>query len=196
MNTRIHLLAMSSLMLVTAIATPAMAQKTSSGSAASNQPKKGAPAKNFHLPAVAGELSGDVELSKVNADGPVVIVVLRGYPGYQCPACTAQVADLVKHADQFAAKNARVLLVYPGSKSQLGAHADEFLHGTELPKPMTFLLDPGYTFTNAYGLRWDAANETAYPSTIVVDKSGKISFVKISDSHRGRVNADDVLAAL
>lgn len=198
MNRHVLLLAVSLLMLATTPATSAFAQPPSVDAVATayKQLAEGEPAKDFRLTAVAGELSGDVELSKVNADGPVVIVVLRGYPGSHCPACTAQVADLVKHADQFAAKGVRVLLVYPGAQSQLGNHSDEFLQGTKLPSPLTFLLDPGYEFTNAYGLRWDAPNETAYPATIVVDKAGKISFVNISDSHRGRVKAEDVLAAL
>lgn len=202
MNRHIQLIAASSLMLAT-FATSAMAEQPAADAvaAAKIQLKEGNLAKDFRLTAVAGELSGDVELSEVNADGRVVIVVLRGYPGSQCPACTAQVADLVKHADEFTAKGIHVLLVYPGAKSQLGQRADEFLHGTELPstelpKPLTFLLDPGFQFTNAYGLRWDAPNETAYPTTIVVDKDGKISFVNISDSHRGRVKAEDVLSAL
>ncbi len=157
---------------------------------------KGQTAKDFQLHAVGGELSGKVRLSEVNQDGQVVVVVLRGFPGSQCPACTAQVGDFVNNAEKFAAQNVRVLLVYPGPDSQLDKRADEFLHGTKLPAPLTFLLDPGYRFTNAYHLRWDAPGETAYPSTIVVDEAGKIKFVKISDTHRGRATAAEVLAAL
>ncbi|WP_246112854.1 redoxin family protein [Allorhodopirellula solitaria] len=192
------LLATCSFLLATVAAVPVMAQSDAANRSKGSGTKlaEGQTAKDFTLPAVAGELSGDVKFSEVNEKGPVVVVVLRGYPGYQCPACSAQVADLVKHADQFAEKGVRVLLVYPGDESQLAKHADEFLHGTKLPRPMTFLLDPGYQFTNAYGLRWDAPRETAYPSTIVVDRSGKISFMNVSNSHRGRVKADDVLAAL
>lgn len=156
----------------------------------------GEPAKDFRLPAVAGQHSGEVQFSQVNASGPVVIVLLRGYPGSQCPACTAQVADLVKHADQFAAQKAQVLLIYPGAKSLLGQRADEFLQGTRLPKPLTFLLDPDLKFTKAYGLRWDAPNETSYPSTIIVDKQGKIAYLKISETHRGRSTAKEILAEL
>ncbi len=35
-----------------------------------------------------------VQLSKQLAHGPVVLVVLRGWPGYQCPICTRQVGQL------------------------------------------------------------------------------------------------------
>ncbi len=58
------------------------------------------------------------------------------------------------------------------------------------------LVAPGYQFTNAYGIRWDPPRETAYPKTMIINKSGKIKFRKISDNHRGRVSADDVLTAL
>ncbi len=198
MKTQIQRITFCSFLLATTLSIPALAVSPAAaqGPDADKVPTKGETAKDFRLPAIAGELSGEVQLSKVNAEGPVVVVVLRGFPGSQCPACTAQVADLVKHSDEFAKKNARVLLIYPGAKSQLDQRADEFLHGTQINKPLTFLLDPGFKFTNAYGLRWDAPNETTYPSTILVDKSGKISFVTISDSHLGRVSADDVLAAL
>ncbi|MBB3210369.1 peroxiredoxin [Rhodopirellula rubra] len=190
-----QILCCSFALLLAPVAT-VLAESPSPVHAATEQLAKGTQAKDFQLHAVAGELSGDVRLSDVNADGPVVVVVLRGYPTKQCPACTAQVGDLIKNADKFAAKNARLLLVYPGDASQLGMHADDFLHGTKLPAPLTMLLDPGYQFTNAYGLRWNAPRETAYPSTIVVDESGKITFVKISNTHGGRVKSAEILSAL
>ncbi len=191
-------LAICALAISTTLAATASAQSHGQTQVA-NAKKMLAPgkkAKDFQLRAIAGELPGDVSLSQVNADGPVVVVVLRGFPGRQCPACSAQVGDIVKNADKFAAKNARVLLIYPGAKLQLGEHAGDFLQGTKLPKPLTFLLDPDFQFTNAYGLRWNATNETAYPTTLVVDKSGKITYVKISETHGGRAMSNEILAAL
>ena len=49
---------------------------------------------------------------------------------------------------------------------------------------------------NAYGLRWDAPNETAYPSTFIVHRDGLIRFAKVSRTHGGRASATEVLAAL
>lgn len=179
-----------------AISTAARAESPATVVAAKQKLAVGNQVPDFQLPSVGGEYSGAVQLSKVNAKGPVVVVVLRGFPGYQCPACSAQVGDFVKNAKKFAEKNASVLLVYPGPKSQLNNRAEEFLHGTTLPAPLTFLLDPGYGFTNAYGLRWDAARETAYPTTLVLDKSGKVRFIKISETHGGRTSAAEILKAL
>ena len=55
---------------------------------------------------------------------------------------------------------------------------------------------PDYSFTNAYHLRWDAPNETAYPSTFVIDQDHKIVFAKTSQTHKGRTTADEVLKAV
>lgn len=160
------------------------------------EPTVGQPAKDFTLEAVAGQGSDLVRLGELTGEGPVVIAVLRGFPGKQCPACVGQVADLVKHARQFQERNAKVLLIYPGPAAQLHAHAKDFLQGSSLPKPFTMLLDPDYSFTEAYGLRWDAPRETAYPTTIVVGEDGKIDFVNISRTHRGRTTATTVLEQL
>lgn len=168
----------------------------SAQTSAATTPKVGESAKDFQLMAAAGELTGDVKLSEVNKDGPVVVVVLRGFPGYQCPICSRQVGSLVAKAEQFAAKKAKVLLVYPGPGSELESKAKEFLKGSELPKPFTLLIDPDYEFTNAYGLRWDAPRETAYPSTFVIDADGNVTFAKISKEHGDRTDANAILSEL
>jgi peroxiredoxin Q/BCP len=65
-----------------------------------------------------------------------------------------------------------------------------------LPPSYRVLLDPGFTLTQAYGLRWDAPNETAYPSTFVVGTHGTIAFARTSRSHGDRVPVAEVLKAL
>ncbi len=157
------------------------------------KPTMGAKAADFELMSLAGE---KVMLSEVNKESQVVLVVLRGFPGYQCPVCSKQVADLASKASQFASHSAKVLLVYPGPANDLSMKAKEFLHDSDLPAGFTMLLDPDYKFTNAYGLRWNAPNETAYPTTMVIDQTGTIKFVEISSGHGGRVPAATVLATL
>ncbi len=61
------------------------------------------------------------------------------------------------------------------------------------PKDFLYVLDPDYTFVNAYNLRWDAPKETAYPSTFVLDKKGGVRFVKISHSQGDRTKAAEIL---
>lgn len=161
--------------------------------AAEGFPKVGDQAADFELQTIDGKT---VKLADETQAGPVVLVVLRGYPGYQCPACSQQVGQFVAKAAEFRQANARVLLVYPGPEAQLQLKAQEFLGKQKLPAGFQFLLDPDYKFTNSYRLRWDAPRETAYPATFVIQSDQKITFANVSQTHGGRVNPAVVLKAL
>ena len=140
--------------------------------------------------------SETVKLEEVIRKGPVVVMVLRGNPGYQCPLCTRQVGEFIAAGKKLDAVNASVIMVYPGPKAGLESKAGEFLKGTKFPKGFYLLIDPDYAFTNDWHLRWDAPQETAYPSTFVVDKDGKIRLAKISKSHGDRASVEDVIKSL
>jgi thioredoxin-dependent peroxiredoxin len=164
------------------------------GMAAAQTPVVGAKASDFTLQTPTGNT---VALAKERAKGTTVLVVLRGFPGYQCPYCVKQVHDFVKHSADFAARKANVVLVYPGPPAELDQHAREFLaKQANLPSNIKLVTDPDYKMTNLYGLRWDAPNETAYPATFILDASGTILFEKISHSHGDRTSAGDILAQL
>jgi peroxiredoxin len=138
-----------------------------------------------------------VKFQDLIAKGNVVLVVLRGYPGYQCPYCQKQVHDFIVNADKFADVGVQVLLVYPGPPADLDQRAKEFLaKQNKLPDNLHLVIDPDYTLTNQYGLRWDAPHETAYPSTFLIDRKGTVFFRKISHSHGDRASADDILVEL
>src|ERR1051325_3090469 len=58
-------------------------------------PKAGEAAPDFTL----NDLDGSsAQLSALAAKDRVVLIVLRGWPGYQCPLCTQQVHDLITGA--------------------------------------------------------------------------------------------------
>lgn len=157
-------------------------------------PAKGAQAPNFTLLTPTGH---PVSLASETRKGTTVLVVLRGFPGYQCPYCVRQVGDFIEHAQDFAAKHVNVLLVYPGPPASLDQHAKDFLaEQTDLPRYIQLVTDPDYKMTNLYGLRWDAPNETAYPSTFILNRRGKILFEQVSHTHGGRTTAEEVLAQL
>jgi len=161
--------------------------------AGATSPVLGSKAPDFSLSTLDGKA---VHLAELNVRGPVVVVQLRGWVGYQCPLCTKQVGDLVSRAAAFAAAGARVVLVYPGAADQLDANAKEFIAGKGFPDGFDFVTDPGLAFVSAWGLRWNAEGETAYPAAYVIDKQGIVKFAKVSDSHGGRASADEILAAL
>jgi peroxiredoxin len=138
----------------------------------------------------------EVSLAVLAKKGPVALVILRGFPGYQCPACTAQVAELRKHAAEFKDLGANVVLVYPGEVDNLQERAGQFLKGSKLPEPLVLVLDPKYDFIGPLGLRWDKKGETAYPSTFVLDKDRVVKSAKISKSHGDRAKAEEILVAL
>ena len=155
--------------------------------------KVGEKGDNFTLQSLGGE---KVEFYKQLEKGPVVLLVLRGYPGYQCPICSRQVVDYVRHAEGFAKLGAQVIMIYPGPSENLQAKAEEFMAKTELPDNFLLLIDPDYEFTNLYALRWDAPQETAYPSTLVFDKEAVVKLAVVSKGHGGRTKADEALDAL
>ena len=135
-----------------------------------------------------------IQLSELNKNKPVELVVLRGWPGYQCPICTRQVAGLVADADEFKKYGVNILMVYPGPAEKLKEHAAEFSEGFDFPEHFYFVFDPDYSMINKYGLRWDAPKETAYPSTFVIDKNGEVVFARVSETHGDRAENSEIIS--
>ena len=140
------------------------------------------------------------QLSKHLDEGTVVVIMLRGYPGYQCPVCSTQVAGYIAKAEEFENQDTPVVFVYPGELENLDGKAKEFTAPLEekvdLPSNFIFVIDNNYKITNLLGLRWNASGETAYPSAFVIDHKGYVQYANVSDSHRGRATADEILEVL
>ncbi|MGI9474147.1 MAG: redoxin family protein [Rubripirellula sp.] len=158
------------------------------------QPEIGERAVDFELP-VVGEKSF-LRLSDEYREGPVVVIVLRGYPGYQCPLCNRQVSSLANRVRALSNEAHRVILVYPGEPTLLERHAEQFMGSRRVPDPLILVRDDGMNMVQDWGLRWDAINETAYPATFVVDQNGRIAWKKVSDSHAGRSSTEEILKEL
>lgn len=153
---------------------------------------------DFELP-VQGQ-DNYLKLSKLIDDGPVVVVVLRGFPGYECAMCSRQVSSFRNRVRALASalgdKPNRVVLVYPGDDKRLDQRADRFLGGRKLPDPLVMVRDPGMEMVTEWGLRWNARRETAYPATFVVGPGNRIKWAKISRSHSGRATVEEILRAI
>ncbi|MBM3775565.1 MAG: AhpC/TSA family protein, partial [Acidobacteria bacterium] len=153
-----------------------LALAAAGATALAKPPAVGEQAPDFSLSSLQGKT---VRLSGITAAGPVVLVVLRGFPGYQCPYCSRQVQDFAQQAGGFAEAKARVVFVYPGPAENLQTRAEELVAGKQLPEHYEVALDPGYGFTELYGLRWNAPQETAYPATFLIDARGVVSFARV-----------------
>ena len=156
-------------------------------------PKVGDKAPDFTLAQIDGR---KLTLSAELKAGPVVLIVGRGWVGYQCPFCNRQFGDFLKAAKDLETAGARVIWVYPGPTEDVQKRAEEFADGKAFPANFRFVLDPNYVFTNSYSLRWDAPQETAYPSTFVIDRGGVVRYALVSKTHGGRALAADVLTEL
>jgi thioredoxin-dependent peroxiredoxin len=157
-------------------------------------PAVGSVAPDFTLTTPQGT---SVQLSKWSQGHESALIILRGYPGYQCPYCQKQVHDFVNRAADFAVAGVPVLLVYPGAVSDLGDRAKEFLASeSQLPANIILVTDPAFKVTDLYGLRWNEAGETAYPSTFLLDEHRRVLYSKISKSHGDRLSAQGALEQL
>ncbi len=173
---------------------PSTAADATADLAATGRLAIGDPVTDFTLPVVGND--GTVTLSDEYKQGPVVLVMLRGYPGYQCPLCSRQVGSLAKLAGEFRELAHRVIMVYPGEAPMLDKHAEEFMGKATLPSPLVMVRDPGMKMVADWQLRWDSPKETAYPSTYVIDRDGKVRWSKVSDSHGGRASSEEILSEL
>ena len=149
---------------------------------------------NFDLPEVGKD--DYVELKDLYAEGPVVVIVLRGYPGYQCPLCSKQVGAMINRVKALKAAAHKVVLIYPGESSELERQAKKFMGSRTLPEPMILVRDPDMEMVSEWGLRWNAPRETAYPATYIVKSNGRIAWRKVSNSHAGRSNAQEIIEQL
>ncbi len=160
----------------------------------------GEKAPDFELPVQGSDKY--VSLSRLIEDGPVVVIVMRGYPGYQCPICSQQVGAFANRSKSLAealgdAPN-RVVLVYPGEEtdSLLAQRASQFPGLRRLKDPLVMVRDPEMTLVKEWGLHWDKRRETAYPAAFVIGPGRRVKWAKISQSHGGRAGVDEILSAI
>ena len=149
---------------------------------------------DFDLPVVGGEEY--LSLRDEYEDGPVVVVVLRGYPGYQCPLCSQQVCSIRNRARALGSVARRVILVYPGEGTLLQRHAEQFMGSRSLPDPLVIVRDQEMKMVTEWGLRWDTPRETAYPAAYIIDRNGRVRWLKVSDNHAGRATVDEIVREL
>ncbi len=155
-------------------------------------PEVGDTSPDFTLKDLAGE---DVTLSEVASEKRVALVFLRGWNGYQCPACSRQTAGYLKDAKAFADRGYKVVFIYPnhGEAEPTTEKAEAFSTSYEFPSHFYFLTDPGVETGAAYGLLWEEEAETVYPAFFLLDQDLMVEYVNVSSSHGGRVSSEQAL---
>jgi len=128
----------------------------------------------------------------------VVLVVVRGMPespgGVFCPYCLAQAGSLAANYNEFQARGAEVLLVFPGP----GARAAEFTRqvqsranvGKGMPYPVC--VDKDCAACDRLGIRGDLAR----PSTFILDPTGEVVYAYVGKSTSDRPSMKALLAEL
>ena len=162
-------------------------------SASQARPSVGSPAPDFDTPRLDGSR---LRLSNLTKEGPVALLILRGWIGYQCPVCTRQVGDFLGRAADFQAAGAHVVMVYPGDSSYVRERAAEFITGKTLPARYHYVQDPDLKIVNLYGVRWVAPDQHAYPSAFVIDRQGATQVAYVGKAAGDRPAIDDVQAAV
>lgn len=128
----------------------------------------------------------------------VVLVFTRGFPGFVCPYCSAQTSRLIAQQNEFAKRNAAVLVVFPGPQE----HVQEFITsserqakektGKDAAVPFPILLDVDFKAVDQLDLRDDLAK----PSTYVLDKQGELRFAYVGSNSADRPSIKAVLGQL
>jgi len=128
--------------------------------------------------------SGDVlDINELRDGRGMVLLIMRGFPGYVCPFCTAQTAAVLNRAEEFEKSGVRVALVFPGPADTVPIFLDavrEYRRSSELPVPILF--DPELSATNSLG----ATGKLAKPTTVVLDRNGIIRYLYVGESFDDR----------
>ena len=144
-------------------------------------------------------IAGDgqvVDLAQATDRRYSLLVFMRGYPGYVCPFCTQQTAVLLKRHDEIVATQTKLFIVFPGPAETipkfLAAVRDYLGKGNRGEPAVPLLMDVDLQAVDALGIR----HQLAYPSTFVVDATGKLVFVYVGKTPSDRPPLDDILRIL
>lgn len=178
-------------------------QRAEAGAAA---PKVGDVMPNFVLPDQSGNL---VDLASLTANGPAVIVFMRGH---WCPYCQLHAAAIAAMEHSIEALGGQVAVITPESRRytrrmQAGAGAG-FPILTDVDAAYASLLNLAIWVDDAMAemimdAGWNIATYCGnsswllpIPATIVVDSDGVIAARDVNPDYRTRMAPEDILAAL
>ena len=137
---------------------------------------------------------GDVlDLKDYEGRKRVVLVILRGFAGQVCLACTSQTYAVARAIDQFRQRNAEVVVVYPGAAETLPAFIEAVrnLKAGFVP-PFPVVLDVDLAAVRLFKIEGTLAK----PTTIILDESGVVRYAYVGKKPTDRPSAADLLGVL
>ena len=115
----------------------------------------------------------DLDVTQFRGKKKVMIVVLRGFLGEVCCYCIAQTKALAQSRERLEQLGVEVLVIYPGAKENEESF-EQVYKATfqEGGPPYRVFYDPNLELVTKLGIEGDLAS----PSTLLLDKEGKIQF--------------------
>ncbi|WP_173013535.1 peroxiredoxin family protein [Candidatus Uabimicrobium amorphum] len=127
------------------------------------------------------------------ADKKIVLVILRGFAGGICLACSAQTLALSKSVDKFNDKNAQIILVYPGKAESIPVFTSvlEALE-EDFQAPFPIVLDVELELIRQLTIEGSLAK----PTSMIVTPDGKIEYVYVGKNITDRPTVKTLLLEL
>jgi peroxiredoxin len=136
--------------------------------------------------------NGDVfDLADYRGKKKVVLVILRGFAGQVCLACSSQTVALARDIQRFRDAGAEVVVVYPGSVESLPAFLEAVrnLEDRFVP-PFPVVLDVDCAAVKTFKIE----GALAKPTSIVIDEQGVVRWAYVGKKPTDRPSAADLLA--
>lgn len=135
----------------------------------------------------------EVDLLQYRGKKTVMLVVLRGFLGEVCCYCVAQTKALAQSRDRLEQLGVEVLVIYPGAKENEQSFEQAYKQTfNEGGPPYRVFYDPDLSLVTQLGIEGDLAS----PSTLVVDKEGKIRFFYKGEHRADRPAAKKLLETI
>lgn len=141
----------------------------------------------------------ETQLADYLGEKSVVLVITRGNTDPICPYCSTQTSRLITNYDDFAARGAEVLVVYPIEHGNDAQRLDAFLQDSKTrlddpaqPVPFPILLDVELKAVDTLGIRKDLSK----PATYILGPDRQVHFAYVGASLDDRPSVKAMLAEL
>jgi peroxiredoxin len=122
----------------------------------------------------------------------ILLVIMRGFPGKVCIACANQTAALARNKKLFYKKDIEIFIVYPGLVDTL----PKFLSAVrEVDEEFNLNLPVLYDVNLNAVKNLSIEGELAKPTTILINKEGKVNYVYVGKNKTDRPSIKTLLEA-